>query len=419
VWHGEQPRTEDERDEYQRDKARIIHSAGFRRLQGKTQVMGVGEGDFHRTRLTHSIEVGQVGEGILLQLKAKYAKNDAVSAWLPSRDLVLAASYAHDLGHPPFGHSGEAGLHVAMTKHGGFEGNGQTLRILTRLEKYRHREGINPTRRLVLAVLKYPKAYGTFSQRLRRRKKPPKCYLGTESPLVRWALGEPFSRRERLEFTTDMAGDKPKHRSLDCSLMERADDVAYATHDLEDIVARRLVREEEFMRELEAVTKSCDMRRWPRDKRVSVDDFRKRLFREGSAARKQLIGHLVNVFITSAEVVEEDGFDHPLLRYRVHLPVEVEKFLVGLRDVTYKLVIERAEVQHFERRGHLIVTQLFEALSSDPERLVPKEAWDWLDERDSKARRVCDYLAGMTDRFAEKVYQRLFVPGFGSSRDEL
>jgi dGTPase len=114
-------RQDDYRSEYERDKARIIHSAGFRRLQGKTQVMGVGEGDFHRTRLTHSIEAGQIGEGLLLALKHRY-QEDEISAWLPCRALVIAACYAHDLGHPPYGHAGERALHSRMIGKGGFEG---------------------------------------------------------------------------------------------------------------------------------------------------------------------------------------------------------------------------------------------------------------------------------------------------------
>ena len=125
-WGLEPPREDDERDEYQRDKGRIIHSAAFRRLQAKTQVMGVGEGDFHRTRLTHSIEVAQVGEGILGSLHRRYQSDTTLVDWLPSTDLLAAACYAHDLGHPPFGHGGERALNLSMTD-GGFEGNAQTF----------------------------------------------------------------------------------------------------------------------------------------------------------------------------------------------------------------------------------------------------------------------------------------------------
>ncbi|MGI3213084.1 dGTP triphosphohydrolase, partial [Roseovarius tibetensis] len=149
---GQANRPKDSRSQYQRDRARIIHSAAFRRLQGKTQVMGVGEGDFHRTRLTHSIEVAQIGYGILEVLQRNEALYpERIRGWFPHRDLIEAACLSHDFGHPPFGHKGEQALHGAMLRSGGFEGNGQTLRILARLEKYKERgKGIYPTRRLCL-----------------------------------------------------------------------------------------------------------------------------------------------------------------------------------------------------------------------------------------------------------------------------
>ncbi len=120
-------RPKDVRTEYQRDRARIIHSAAFRRLQGKTQVMGVGEGDFHRTRLTHSIECAQIGSGLLQVLKKRKPPEGLVE-WMPDRDLIEAACFAHDLGHPPYGHGGEKALYAEMRNCGGFEGNGQTLK---------------------------------------------------------------------------------------------------------------------------------------------------------------------------------------------------------------------------------------------------------------------------------------------------
>jgi dGTPase len=418
VWEQEAPRPDDDRDEYQRDKARIIHSAGFRRLQAKTQVMGVGEGDFHRTRLTHSIEVGQIGEGILSSLKKRYTSAGELISWLPTADLLLAACYAHDLGHPPFGHAGEQALHFRMADKGGFEGNGQTLRILTRLEKYRPNQGMNPTRRLILAVLKYPVPYSSFDTD-RHLYKPPKCYFDTESPLVDWALGDPFSAAERSLLGTTIEHGKPKHRSLDCSIMECADDIAYAVHDLEDIVARHLVDESDVLTALHLVLANTELAGWASQNHVELDDFRRGLFMGGSAQRKSLIGQLVNLFVTSTTIREEPEFSHPLLRYRAKLAGPVGMLLDGLKSLTYRLVIQRAEVQHLERRGQRIVEGLFDELAADPRRFIPTDAWASLDGRDSKERRVCDYIAGMTDPYAEKIYRRLFVPGFGSSRDEL
>lgn len=415
-WGSEDPRPDDERDEYQRDRARIIHSAAFRRLQAKTQVMGIGEGDYHRTRLTHSIEAAQIGEGILGVLERRYRGETQISQWLPSSHLVLAACYAHDLGHPPFGHAGERALHERMAEAGGFEGNGHTLRILTRLEKYSLRQGINPTRRLILAVLKYPVSYSSFDVS-RYRKKPPKCYLDSETEIVRWALSDPFTDPERRALTTGFTDCVPKHRSLDCSLMECADDVAFGIHDLEDIVARHLVPQDDIRDALDAIFKRLGPRIGDPDKGAELRDFQS--LYKSSGERKKFCGALINLFITSAIIRTDEEFAHPLLRYRITLPSPLKELLFELKNVTYELVVQQAEIQQLESRGQRIVGSLYDELHADPERLIPKTAWASLGEEDPLARRVCDYIAGMTDPYAEKIYRRLFVPGFGSSRDEL
>ena len=155
---GNNTRRPDEiRSEYERDLSRLIHSSAFRRLQSKTQVLGLGESDFYRTRLTHSMEVAQIGSGILSQLNIRYPVGVATEAeFLPHPSLMQAICLAHDIGHPPFGHGGEVALNYCMRAYGGFEGNGQTLRILTQLDKYTESNGLDPTRRLILGVLKYP-----------------------------------------------------------------------------------------------------------------------------------------------------------------------------------------------------------------------------------------------------------------------
>jgi dGTPase len=351
-------------------------------------------------------------------MQRRYESSAIIREWLPTADLVVASCYAHDLGHPPFGHGGEKALHTRMIDSGGFEGNGQTLRILTRLEKFRLHQGINPTRRLLLAVLKYPVPYSAFDPTT-RKESPPKCYFDTEQPIVDWALAEPFSPAERALLTTSMASGRPKHRSLDCSLMECADDIAYGVHDLEDIVARRLVRPVDVMSALEEILAPPEVSAWATKNRVSPSDFRAGLFDAGSPERKDLIGRLVNLFVTSVEVAEEAAFNHPLLRYRVTLPGPAGQLLSALKILTLRLVVQRAEIQQLERRGQRIVAGLFDELAVSPDRLVPRDAWASLDPRDTTQRRVCDYIAGMTDRYAERIYQRLFVPGFGSSRDEL
>ncbi|OWY08738.1 hypothetical protein B6V74_13020 [Thioclava sp. F42-5] len=407
----------DIRSPYQRDRARIMHSAAFRRLQGKTQVMGVGEGDFHRTRLTHSIEVAQIGYGILEVLQGKQALLPlGVQDWLPNRDLIEAACLAHDLGHPPFGHKGEQALHRAMREHGGFEGNGQTLRILTRLEKYKARgKGIYPTRRLLLSVLKYPCAMDAFDV-AQYASKPPKCYHTEEKPFVEWAL-RGFGESDRAVFQQPEHG-KPKHHSLDCSILELADDIAYGIHDIEDIVARGLASKEEVRAEISRVFDEVGGCIQHKDITFNSDFICSGLLGD-SFTRKQMISNLVNLFITSVEVTVKGGFEHPLLRFNVDLPSAHGELLKRLKGLAYQLIIRKAKVQQLERRGQMIVETLFETLLSAPKDLIPQGSWDDGVPDATDERRVCDYVAGMTDTYAENLYKRLFQPGFGSSGDEL
>ena len=418
-WGREPPRPDDDRDAYQRDRARVIHSAAFRRLQAKTQVMGVGEGDFHRTRLTHSIETAQVGEGLLRTLCRAYPEGTDVNRWLPSRDLVTAACLAHDLGHPPFGHGGEEALHEQIVDEGGFEGNAHTLRIVTRLEKYQHGKGMNPTRRFMLALLKYPIRYSVF-ERAQCRRKPPKCYFDSEAPIVEWALGEVFSRGEVYKFTSEMQDGRPRHRTLDSSIMERADDIAYGVHDLEDVIARKMVEFDDVIDRLRPVFKKYGAV-GANQKAVRLSDFDVSVWNQ-HVKRKKLIGKLVNLFVGSVQIQQEEGFEHPLLRMRAGWDEPVAALLESLRQVTYDLVIDQAGVQQLERRGQRVVEQLFGEFISAPKRLIPRGTWEFYEKYgtdDSEKRRVCDYIAGMTDSYATKIYHRLFTPGEGSSHDEL
>ena len=364
-------RPDDERNEYQKDKSRVIHSSAFRRLQAKTQVMGVGEGDFHRTRLTHSIEASQIGEGLLDSLKLRSKAPEEALEWLPPTDLMAASCLAHDLGHPPFGHGGEKALHSQVANCGGFEGNGQTLRIVTRLEKYIPGNGMNPTRRFVLALLKYPVPYSAFDTE-QFLSKPPKCYFDTELEIVNWALGQPFDQDEVKQFISlGIDKGRPKHRVFDSSIMENADDIAYAVHDLEDIVARGMVREQDILDGLKKVFDDFGPSIGAEEKSVSLCEFNFNLF-GNSFERKAFIGKLVNLFVTSSMIKERRDYSHPLLRYYVGFDEPISELLNGLKDLTYNLVIHRAEVQQLERRGQRIVDGLFEEIVKAPKELVPK-----------------------------------------------
>jgi dGTPase len=303
-----------------------------------------------------------------------------------------------------------------MLRFGGFEGNGQTLRIMTKLEKYKERgKGLYPSRRLVLGVLKYPCAMDAFDM-ASHQLKPPKCYHNEEKDVVAWAMMG-FSAADQHEFQRTDRG-KPKHHSFDCSILELADDIAYGIHDIEDIVARGLANAKEVRDAVgEAFTKiGGSIAHGPN--RFDADNVCNGLL-GSSFDRKQMISNLVNLFITSVTITETDALEHPLLRYNASLPKDHEDLLKALKNLSLKLVIRKAEVQQLERRGQFVVSQIFDALVSDPEALVPQSSWEDGCIDSSKERRVCDYVAGMTDSYAEKLYKRLFQPGFGSSGDEL
>ena len=140
-WHERQSGHQESRDNdyrtpYQRDRARIIHSAAFRRLQSKTQILAIRQNDYSRTRLTHSLEVAQIGNGIVHQLKHSSPADASFQPWLAEDALIETICLSHDIGHPPFGHGGEVALNYMMRDHGGFEGNAQTFRIVTQLEPF-------------------------------------------------------------------------------------------------------------------------------------------------------------------------------------------------------------------------------------------------------------------------------------------
>lgn len=419
----EPARSGDVRDAYDHDKGRVVHSAAFRRLQGKTQVMATGEGDFHRTRLTHSIEVGQIGEGLLLKVSHGPLEPDLIK-WLPSSSLMMAACYAHDLGHPPYGHSGEVSLNAKMAGDGGFEGNGQTLRVITRIEKYRRPGiGLNPTRRLVLAVLKYPISYDTCVAAIEADgrepdERPPKCYLDTEVDVVDWAL-EPFSASDRWRFTSLGPDARPQFHSFDCSLMECADDIAYAVHDLEDAVARRLIRWEDFEAYLDATDLAAEFDTlYASGLGMGRIALAEALFSGSSFERKQAIAALVNLLVTNVVVRTDDSFEHPLLRYTARFQSDVGRLVQFLKSFVRSMVIESASVRQLRRKGDMVVQNLFDELCVDHS-LIPDNAWSDLDLGAGDERRVCDFIAGMTDAYAERLYRRMFEPGYGSTTDEL
>lgn len=400
-----------------RDRARIIHSAAFRRLQTKTQVLGIGESDFHRTRLTHTMEVAQIGRTIAIHL-AKTKRFARYKKFFPSPALMEAICLAHDLGHPPFGHCGETALNHAMRCHGGFEGNGQSLRIVGRLEPHTPEHGLNLTRRVLMGILKYPAPYSEVRRKSdpavtilpTREWKPPKCFLDSEQDLVDWIV-RPLSENDRALYSklepAPTAGKHGKtlHRALDTSILNLADDIAYGIHDLEDGIALNLISRDDFQTAIRSAPLD-----WARPDIKKHDDVIKWFFgrkaREGG--RKTAVGALNNALVCSVEVEEVKDFDCPLLRCRAVLPRAARHFLRVVMELVKKRIVKSQEVQTLEFRGMKIVSDLFNAIVSYPKALLGETPRKRLKSGADGYRTICDFVAGMTDVYANRFHERLY-----------
>ncbi|KKW89740.1 anti-phage deoxyguanosine triphosphatase [Sphingobium chungbukense] len=437
---GWAPQSEDARDDGGVDCARVIHSASFRRLQGKTQILNLGDSDFYRTRLTHSLEVAQIAGGIARQLEKSYPSHPA-TALLPDRGTIHSIGCTHDFGHPPFGHGGEIALNYCMRQKGGFEGNGQTLRILARLENFSAQAGANLSRRTMLGVLKYPVAYSrvahpelvpallsgptTIKILDGRLSKPPKCYLDSEQDVVDWIL-DPLSVADRGVFQTFAPQDgkhgKPLYKALDCSIMDAADDIAYGVHDLEDAIALDLVTKDAFAAALQDKCASfldALKAKYPGE---SANDVFSQLVDglfSGPASRKRFIGRLVHHFLTAVEFVERPQFAEPLLHWSVRVASPQRELLDHLQNFVVREVIASPAVQHLEFKGQTMVVAVFEAMEADPTRLLPREELAKFEKAGGDLRVICDYVAAMTDTHLLKTYERLFSPRMGSVFDRL
>lgn len=443
-------RSGDVRSQFDRDEARLIHSAAFRRLQSKTQVLGLGESDFYRTRLTHSMEVAQIGRGIVQYLCKNYENYQDI---LPDMSLITAICLAHDIGHPPFGHGGEVALNYCMREYGGFEGNGQTLRILGKLDKYTENHGLNPTRRMLLGVLKYPSAYsslvndGFYGSENNPNvpywlfkadvQKPPKCYYDVDEDIVEFIF-EGFDEEDVKKFTA-FEPKKDKHqctrfKSLDCTIMNLADNISYSLHDLEDALSLGMISREQWQEHFNNSNSLFDIVENLENERVgkesNFDCITRKLFGDESYERKDAIGRLVNLMITNAEIVENgSNCKNALLGLEVKLKKEVEELREHIFKIVYEVVIKDVNVQQLEFKGQKLVIELFQVLAKDPERFLPqstkviwKDSTKNLPVEDQEAaqmRVICDFIAGMTDDYATKFYEKFFTPNKGSIFDKL
>lgn len=412
---------------FQRDRARVIHSAWFRALQSKTQVLGLGESDFYRTRLTHSLEVAQIGTGICEHLRR--TATDEQNEWLAPSSLMDASCLAHDIGHSPFGHGGEVALNYMMRDHGGFEANGQTLRILARLGEYSEDSGLDLTRRSMLGIIKYP----GFCNELARYSElaeskaplnlddwhPPKGIYSEEQDVLDWIL-DPFSSTDKNTFkqtyTPDNSGHlKTRYKSFDTSIMELADDIAYGVHDLEDAVAMSLLSPNQwhhkFLNELSTIESN------PVTK--NSDFYTDNLFSGKNKNRKHAISKLVGWFIDEVNITEQSEFEHPLLRYQATMSPAAAALLKLLKKFVMNEVILRPELQALQYRGQKVIHKIFEIYLHNGERLLPTQVWEESQETGNPHRVLCDHISALTDASATRIYNRLSTPSTGSIFDRV
>ncbi|PQJ36781.1 hypothetical protein BSZ35_00050 [Salinibacter sp. 10B] len=497
-----QPRDSNEenyRSVFRRDYARLLHSPSFRRLDGKTQLFPDHESDFFRNRLTHSLEVAQVAKSIAIRFNATGDLDDDINT-----DLVEFAALAHDIGHPPFGHNGEEALDECMLDAGGFEGNAQTLRIIARLEKKKYRTppgklgiddngndqrlGLNLTYRSLASVLKYDRQ---IPRHRRERTGTEKGFYCTSQNLVDKIKSRVTGDRQLSDFKT-----------VECSIMDIADDIAYSTYDLEDAfqagflqpmdllgidpdtaeeVAEEVegtmeeeeqnIREAGFPDEADKYVECIGDNGYDSDRirEIMFDIFRDHVISEVESSsepssvssqtpgpddstsenaeepedltpkemiellgspdyqvskgslfyreakdvakqsfrREKFTSDLIGQFIQSTHLLVNE--DIPALS-RAYVDPTYRERIETLKHFTFISQIQSARLQVVEYRGKDIVKQIFDALNKPGgERLLPDD-YRLIHDRakdELKKRTICDFVAGMTDRYALDYYARI------------
>jgi dGTPase len=436
-WVAEPPKRAG-RSDFERDRARVLHCAGLRRLSAKTQVVAAGSADFPRTRLTHSLECAQIGREL----------GEEVGC---DPDLVDAACLAHDIGHSPFGHNGEAALNELAAPYGGFEGNAQSLRLLTRLEPKVAGAGLNLTRATLDATLKYPwfrtDPGGSSAS---PGGPPPAPPPGGDDP-----PDPPRGPRKFGAYAEDAevfnwirAGAPGGRRCLEAQVMDWADDVAYSVHDLEDGFHAGLITFENLKSPAERSLVSRTTATTYCDDDVSEAELTEILDAllaldvwpdsydggpAAAAALKNLTSELIGRFCVAAQQAtiaaaqlttssiaspssHTSPMGHSLTRYAADLIVPRRQRLecALLKGITAHYVMTRAGVIAAQARERELLTELAHAIERGaPRTLDPliRPAWDAAGTDAARRRVVIDQVASLTDTSAIAWHHRLCAPG--------
>ncbi len=395
------------RSPFQMDRDRIIHSSAFRRLQSKTQVFLSGEYDFYRTRLTHSIEVAQIGRSICASLQQNEPELSVECCIDP--DLVESACLAHDIGHPPFGHAGERTLHRLMRPYGGFEGNAQTLRLLTETLFTESGEGMNPTRALLDGVLKYKTLLSETPEASHH-------YLYDDQKV--WL---DFTLNHQ-PFPDDLVPGKKRNafRSIECQVMDWADDTAYSLNDLADGIHAGFIN-------------AARLEHWASEVTLDADESEQVEFLLKALRERRVESRLnrrIGDHIRGCKLRRVSGFLSDFSQrhaWTLDIDPQVKKQAETNKRISLELVFLSPQLQQLDYKADIILTKLFGVLQDRyitqhgrGLHLLPpgiEKTIERTEDEGQRARLVCDWIASMTDSFAFRTYRRLFDADFGSITD--
>lgn len=397
-WAQEPPKSRS-RTAFERDRARLVHSSALRRLGAKTQILVAGTDDFARTRLTHTLEVAQIGR----QIGAMLGCNP---------DVVDCACLAHDLGHPPFGHNGEKALAGIARDIGGFEGNAQTLRLLTRLEpKIFHSDGrpagVNLTRASLDAAVKYPWTLAEASRHPKGERSAKFCVYPDDEDVFNW-----------------LKADAPRERTpMECQVMDLSDDIAYSVHDVEDAIATGsfnpiALADARVIDAIVDVTRAWYGAKWDADEllraleRLTGEHMFPAHFngsRQALAQLKNITSTLIGRFAGSVEAATRRAYGSgPLTRYSasVIIPPSTAYEIVALKGIAVHFVMAPREREPLHQEELSIVEDLVDVLMSDSPRAsdaletVFLEDWNEASSDDERLRVAVDQVASLTDSSA-------------------
>ena len=383
-----------DRHQFNKDYARILYSSSFRRLQGKMQFLSVESNKFYRNRLTHSHEVSQIARTIAGAIKRTIKKHGINDFKLFNKGMYVieAISLAHDIGNPPFGHAGEAELNALMKDHGGYEGNAQTFRVLNKLERrYPNESGLFLSKRSLLGVVKY----------VNSNKKSKK-----------------FLYNEDLKLVLNIAKKANVNlRTLDAQIMDVADEIAYAAHDLEDALKSKIFTIDELLFEFKnhskyspvynillKIVEECK-KKANTSKSQSSEDYM-------YFFAKELTSKIVDILVKDIgykKLTEADKENTGSQNSKEINYLTLELLAEGLKKLNFKCLMKNPSVSIYEKRGKIIIEGLYKLFSNEKNEMLLPPEYRWNENSlDSRERLACDYISGMMDTFAIEVYKEYF-----------